>query len=103
MLVEKQKVDFEFVCNVVSDMISGDNTKDWWYAFLQGMSSITNDDRIEDVWYLDCAYTKLLGNGITTSVVAGTPTDILDDNFREIVSYGTDNGYFDIDTILDHM
>ena len=101
MLLEESKVDLELVCNVVVDMLSGSYSEEHWYGFLQGMSLA--DEKQETMWYLDCAYSKLLGNKVTTSVIAGTPTDVLDENFRTIVSYGSDNGYFDIDTILDYL
>ncbi len=101
MVLEREKVDFELVCSIVNDMVSGDYTHQYWEGFLNGMS-LAGDDKIDNMWYLDCFYSKVYGK-ISTIVTAGTPTEVMDEIFHDIIQYGEKYGYFDINTILDHM
>ena len=101
MLLEKDRVDLQLLAHITSDMVSGEQSKEYWWAFLNGMDAQTNDDNLENLWHMDCVYTKLFGNGKTTSIIGGTPDDILEENFNEIIEYGIEHGYFTIDNVLD--
>jgi len=103
MILEREKVDLELVSNIVTDMISGERGSDYWWAFINGMSTSSTDINIENLWYVDCVYSKLFGPGDTTAVTAGTPSDVLEENFSEVVQYASENGYFEIDDLLDFM